>query len=178
MSDTLVLSPSYQPINQISWQEAVSHLYAGVVEVVSAYEDWSVSSPSRTYQVPAVIRFLKGAAGYRKRGIRFSRANVYARDRGLCAYCGTKVPKSEMTWDHVIPRAQGGKSRWENIVTSCLDCNQQKRNRTPAQAGMRLRYKPVKPDHMYDLVLSADIPKQWKQTLRDIGYWHAELDHD
>lgn len=180
--DTLVLSPAYEPMDQVNWQRAVVLVYSGLVEVLETYEDWTVRSPSVAYPVPAVVRFLKGAAGHRRRGVRFSRINVYTRDRGRCCYCGIKVSRAEFTWDHVIPRAQGGKSRWENIATSCLECNQRKRNRTPAQAGMRLGpwVRLEKPKYMPETVTLKEgtVPKQWRAYLRDMAYWHAELEHD
>ncbi|HUY36812.1 MAG TPA: HNH endonuclease signature motif containing protein [Pirellulales bacterium] len=46
---------------------------------------------------------------------------------------------------HVLPRSQGGTSTWENCVLSCVDCNKRKADRTPEQAGVRLRKQPARP---------------------------------
>jgi 5-methylcytosine-specific restriction endonuclease McrA len=51
----------------------------------------------------------------------------------------------ELNYDHVVPRIQGGKTIWENIVTACYPCNDRKGGRTPDQAGMKLRRAPYKP---------------------------------
>jgi 5-methylcytosine-specific restriction endonuclease McrA len=178
--DVLVLSSTLEPINQISWQRAFTLLALGHVEVYEEYTDWNVCTTKQAYRVPAVIRFLEGATGW-KRGVRFSRENVYSRDRGQCQYCGNKVTKNEFTYDHVTPRAQGGKTRWENIVISCLPCNQKKGNRTPGQAGLHLRTKPVKPRSLpgsQRLALPNQIPTPWRPYLRDFGYWNGELESE
>ena len=80
-----------------------------------------------------------------KRGVKFSRINVFARDEFRCQYCGARRPVHELNYDHVVPRVQGGKTVWENIVTSCYECNARKRGRTPEQAGMKLLRAPTKP---------------------------------
>jgi 5-methylcytosine-specific restriction endonuclease McrA len=194
--DVLVLSSTYEPINQVTWTRAMTLLLgdhsgkmskrgltrtgSALVEVVEEYTDWNVRSARKVYKVPAVIRFLDDAF-HVKRSVRFSRENVYARDKGRCQYCAVNVKKNEFTYDHVIPRAQGGRTRWENVVVSCLPCNQKKGNRTPAQAGLRLLVKPEKPRSLpgqQRLALPRKVPEAWKPYLRDFAYWHGELESD
>lgn len=67
---------------------------------------------------------------------RFSRAAMFARDAYRCAYCGVA---GELTVEHVTPVARGGISSFENCVAACGACNRRKGNRTPREAGMRLR---------------------------------------
>jgi len=74
-----------------------------------------------------------------------TKASVYDRDAGTCAYCGKPLPRHSATIDHVIPRAQGGQDTWHNLVLSCARCNQKKGNQTPGQAGMRLLHQPYTP---------------------------------
>jgi 5-methylcytosine-specific restriction endonuclease McrA len=57
----------------------------------------------------------------------FSRANIYARDEHSCQYCGDAFSTAELTFDHVVPVAQGGRKDWENIVTCCVDVQSQER---------------------------------------------------
>src|SRR3954469_10212403 len=133
---TLVLDAGYTPVARVSWQRAVTLLWEGKVEVVESY-DHVVRSVTIEVQVPAVVRFLRIVRA-RKKGIRFSRENVYARDAGRCQYCGVRVARSDFTYDHVLPRAQGGLTCWENIVVCCTPCNQKKGGRTPAQARLVL----------------------------------------
>lgn len=177
--DTLVLSPHYEPMNQITWSDALSLEVAGKVEVLERHDDWTVRSVSREFQVPSVVRFLAGAVGWRKRGARFSRENVFTRDKGRCQYCGVVCPRSDFTFDHVIPRAAGGTTRWENVVVACLDCNQRKANRTPAQAGMRLLRKPMRPASLPETIRitvpGGKVPVKWQPYLRSEEYWKGEL---
>ena len=94
--------------------------------------------------VPRIIRLL----GYDKlprQDVKFNRRNIFARDCNRCQYCGKKFPTTELSLDHVIPKSQGGKSTWENIVCCCIKCNVKKGGRTPEQASMHLITKPVKP---------------------------------
>jgi 5-methylcytosine-specific restriction endonuclease McrA len=178
--DVLVLSSTWMPINRVTWQRAITLVYSGLVEVVEEYTDWNVRSVRQTFKVPAVIRFFVGATGW-KRSVRFSRENVYVRDKGRCQYCGVPVAKSSFTYDHVIPRSQGGKTRWENVVVCCLPCNQKKGSRTIAQARMKLLVKPVKPRSLPGgtrLALPHKVPEQWRPYLRDFSYWNTELESD
>jgi 5-methylcytosine-specific restriction endonuclease McrA len=139
---TLVLDQGYQPHRVVSWQRAITMLFDGKVEVVEEYEH-DVRSVTFTIKMPAVVRLLRAVRG--KRGVKFSRINVATRDGFRCQYCGRKLPLSKLTYDHVVPRSQGGKTRWENIVMACYDCNGRKGDRTPTQAGMRIDKLPVKP---------------------------------
>src|SRR5262249_21229307 len=78
--------------------------------------------------------------------VAFSRRNVAKRDHFTCQYCGAQPGVVDVTIDHVIPRAQGGQSSWTNCVAACADCNARKADRTPDQAGMRLRKAPSRSD--------------------------------
>ena len=140
---TLLLTPWMAPHRVIPWQTAVCMTYLGKVEVLAEYDE-TIRSPSVAIRTPAVVRLKRALAGH-KRGVKFSRANVFARDDFRCQYCGEKKPARELTYDHVVPRAQGGVTAWENIVASCYPCNHAKRGRTPEQAGMPLLRRPARP---------------------------------
>jgi 5-methylcytosine-specific restriction endonuclease McrA len=149
--DTLVLDTRFVPMARVPWTRAVTLAFTGKVEVLEEYADWTVRSVRISLRVPAVIRFLRNV--FRGgRPVRFSRENVYARDGGRCQYCGVRVARSEATIDHVLPRGQGGRTHWENVVVACLPCNQQKGGRTPAQAGMRLWATPFQPRSISELL--------------------------
>lgn len=177
--DTLVLSRDYQPLAQVTWQDAFTYLLSGKAEVVEEYEDRVVHSAYQTWKIPSIIRFLTKAANLFRRGVKFNRQNVWVRDHGECQYCGDKVRRSEFTYDHVIPRAQGGKTVWENIVVCCIPCNQKKRSRAPEQAGMRLRHAPYRPKVLPGVsseILSwhDGMPRSWKEWIGSVSYWHGE----
>ena len=178
--ETLVLSAGYEPVARVHWQRAVALLFQGKVEVVEEYDDKEIRSVTFTLKMPSVVRFLRAIRG-KKKAVKFSRQNVYARDGARCQYCGGKVARHEATYDHVVPRAHGGKTTWENIVIACVPCNQRKGGRTPAQASMKLRSLPVRPKKLPDVIsitftFQPGMPDSWKAWLRDVVYWNAELE--
>jgi 5-methylcytosine-specific restriction endonuclease McrA len=180
--ETLVLSQAYEPVARVPWQRAITLLWEGKVEVVEEYDDKTVRSVTLEFRMPSVIRFLRAVRG-RKRAIKFSRENVYARDKGRCQYCGQTVPRSDFTYDHVIPRRLNGQTSWENVVVSCTPCNQKKGGRTPQQAGLQLIAAPVRPKTLPDVVRltftwQKGMPMSWRSWLRDVAYWHVELEND
>jgi 5-methylcytosine-specific restriction endonuclease McrA len=180
--DTLVLSSAYQPVARVPWQRAITMLWEGKVEVIEAYQDWTVRSVTIELKVPSIVRYLRHIRR-RARKVRFSRENVYTRDHGRCQYCTRTVARPEATFDHVVPRSQGGPTSWENVVIACHPCNQRKGGRTPAQARMHLRTAPVRPAWLPDtlrltFLFQKDTPPSWSQFLRDLGYWQGELEQD
>jgi 5-methylcytosine-specific restriction endonuclease McrA len=175
---TLVLSQGFEPIKIVSWQRALTLLFLGKCEVLSEYDGF-VRSTTLVIKIPAVVRLLNAIRRHKK-PVKFSRVNIYGRDNYSCQYCGTKKPIADLTYDHVVPRSQGGKTTWTNIVTACGGpggCNSRKANRTPAQAGMRLRKLPVQPTASPTLVITVSktsVPDAW----RDFLYWTSELQQD
>lgn len=169
---TLLLDNGYQPISTISWQRAISLLTLGKVEVIEEY-DHNIRSTHLVIKLPAVVRLVNFFRRHKQR-VKFSRQNILARDRWLCQYCGEKVETKDMTMDHVVPRAQGGRTEWENIVTCCEDCNAKKADRTPAQAKMRLKKQPERPSWVpvFSIQLSGTVPEQWASYL----YWTSALE--
>lgn len=163
---TLVLTPWMSPHRIVPWQRAISDYFAGDIEILETYDE-TVSSPSVTMNVPCIARLKRPVASFKK-GVKFSRINVLTRDDFTCCYCGRKLPMRELNYDHVIPRAMGGKTVWENIATSCYPCNTRKDSRTPAQAGMRLLKKPFKPKTLpmtSPAFSMRHLPDKWKDYL-------------
>lgn len=52
---------------------------------------------------------------------------------GICYYCGMKVEPAELTMDHKIPLARGGRSEKINLVPCCKECNSKKKYMLPAE---------------------------------------------
>ena len=118
----------------------------GKVEIIEVY-DREIRAVSFSFKLPSVIRLLRYIKIKRRFDyVPFSRANIYARDDHKCQYCGDQFPTNELTFDHVVPVAQGGRKDWENIVTCCVTCNRRKGGRTPAEAGMHLGECPSGPN--------------------------------
>lgn len=163
---TLLLTPWMQPHRIVSWQTAVTLLFNEKIEVLEEYED-IVRSPSITIQVPAVARLVKGVSS-NKKGVKFSRINVLTRDKFTCQYCGRSLDFGTATYDHVVPKSQGGKTMWENIVCACKTCNYRKAGRTPDQAMMKLKLKPIRPKSlpMAPFYAREQIRETWRPYLQ------------
>lgn len=181
MGEVLALDIGYQPHARVPWETAIVWVLERVVEVVDEYPDRYIRTPNWKVNMPSVVRFLKPIN--RRRAIKFSRHNVYARDRGRCQYCGARVPVSQYTYDHVVPRAQGGHTVWGNVVVACVACNQRKGGRTPAQAGMALLTAPARPKKLPNLphlglAYRPGMPEVWREWLQNAVYWEGELEND
>ena len=193
-SSVLVLNRSYLPVHVTSARRAFALLYQGIARVVNEqyqtfdFEAWSqlavardveaIGTPGGPIRIPRVI-VLIAFDRLPKRHVRFSRINLMARDNFQCQYCGTKPHRKELNLDHVVPRSLGGRSTWENVVTSCVDCNRRKGGRTPRQAHMKLRRRPERPrwTPLANLMWSSVRYQEWRPFLSvvDASYWNVEL---
>ena len=193
-SNVLVLNRSYLPIHVTSARRAFTLLYQGIARVIDEqyktfdFDSWSqlavardqeaVGTPHGPIRIPRVI-VLVAFDRLPRRHVRFSRINLMARDNFQCQYCGTKRVRAELNLDHVVPRALGGRSTWENVVTSCLDCNRKKGGRTPRQASLKLLRRPERPrwTPLMNLMFSSVRYKEWRPFLSvvDASYWNTEL---
>ena len=192
-TSVLVLNRHYQPVHVTNVRRALSLLYQGVAKAIDAqyrlyeFADWAqlsaethdcVSTVSRRIRVPRVV--VLSAYEHLPRGkVRFSRLNIYARDHDTCQYCGKQMSRSDLNLDHVVPRSQGGKTSWENVVCSCVPCNLNKGGHTPDQAGMKLLKKPVRPrwTPLFRGAHKRVTYREWLPflTLADASYWNVEL---
>ncbi|MEJ2077247.1 MAG: HNH endonuclease [Acidobacteriota bacterium] len=145
MSQTLLLNATYEPLQVVTWQRAVRMIYQDKVEVLEHYSR-EIHSVTIVMKVPSVVRLRHYVRVRRSHTqVKFSRQNLFARDKFRCQYCGQRLAVSDLTYDHVIPVARGGRKSWENIVTSCIPCNRKKANHTPEEVGMRLLKNPSAP---------------------------------
>jgi len=156
-----------------SWCE-ISQLKAEYKED-EPYQDW-IRSVSLELQAPRVIRLFRYDK-VPKRGLRFNRRNLFARDRNQCQYCGEHFPSSELSLDHVIPRSQNGQTTWQNVVCCCVNCNVRKGGRTPKQAGLHLIRNPERPKQSPLLSVKLGNPKyeSWRTFLNN-AYWSVDLE--
>ena len=162
---------SYYPLSLWPWQTAVKALFLDRVSIVSHYER-EVRSPTARLKLPSVIalkQFVKPSEFPA-----FTRFNLFLRDRFECQYCGS--PR-DLTFDHVIPRAQGGRTTWENVATACSPCNLRKGGRTPRQAAMPLRVTPIRPTNWHLQEHGRRFPPHYlHDTWHDWLYWDVELE--
>ena len=160
---TLVLNQGYEPIRVVNWQRAVTMIWLEKATVLTEYND-AVHSRDLTWQVPAVI-WLRSKAKRFVPDVKLTRHYVYARDSWCCQYCGEQFSASVLTFDHVVPRARGGKTSWNNVVTCCTPCNQRKSDQTLKSSKMTLLRKPRKPRWMPALLVKSlsdhTMPSLW-----------------
>ena len=169
MESVLLLNATYEPLRVISWKRAITLVTLDKVEVLETY-DRKVRSVTLAIRLPAVLRLLH-LVRFRNHTIRFSRQNIYTRDKFQCQYCGRRMDSCDLTYDHVIPKSMGGRTAWENIVTCCLPCNKKKGGRTPTQARMHLIRRAKRPSWHPMLMITlrvAQTPDSW----RDYLFWH------
>lgn len=193
----LVLNKRWLPLRTVSVQDAIGLVAKGsafilepgtyaqhhliswndVSRAKASLGDGAVIRSSYLTLVPPEVIIL---SKYEKQGassVVFSRRNLFKRDRYTCQYCG-KQPRdhSELTMDHLIPRSKGGKSVWDNVVLACVDCNKKKADKTPEDAGMKLRKVPKKPS--WKMLMQVN-PKQnresWDAFLTR-AYWDVALE--
>ncbi len=141
-SRVLVLNQTYEPINVCNARRAIRMMINGKADTVET-NGLLVRSEAMEFHLPAVIRLRTYVYVPRRSRIPFSKKNVMRRDENTCQYCGVKG--GYLTVDHVVPRSRGGRSTWENVVCSCRRCNAKKGDRTPEEAGLKLKAHPEKP---------------------------------
>lgn len=162
MSRALVLNASYEPLSVVSVRRAVVMVLRDRADVVASNgkmwrsEHLELSSPS----VIRLRRFVK--VPYERR-VPLNRKTVFVRDEHECQYCG----RTAENIDHLVPKSQGGLHTWENVVACCRRCNSKKGGRTPREAGLSLRRRPVAPRrHSWVLVATGPIlDPAWEQYL-------------
>lgn len=160
MKPVLVLDASYRPIKQISWQKAMILFFQDKIEVIREYDDTWINSPSKKFKLPSVIRLINYIFKL-PWGIKLTRTNIFIRDLGQCQYCDKRLSKGRFTIDHVIPRSKGGKTAWENLVTSCGRCNTHKGDSLLKDIDFMLKKTPVQPKNIFFVSTLDETPQSW-----------------
>lgn len=188
---TLVLNRNWQPVHVATVARSLTMLWNETALVVDpddfrlyTWTDWAeliprdgepfIRSVKVRFRVPEVLT-LKLHDKPRHNAVTFSRRNLFKRDHLTCQYCGVRPGSAELTIDHVNPRSRGGLTTWENCALACVACNARKANRTPEQAGMKLKRPPFRPSWkpLYDA--SSVRIASWSRFLSD-AYWNVALD--
>lgn len=197
MSEVLVLNRNFRAIQLTDWRRAVSLVFLDHALVVDQeyktynFEDWMelsqaisehpsgfIHTPAFRLAIPEVIT-LKIFDKIPKLEVKFTRRNIYEHYDHRCCYCGRRFPTKELNLEHVVPSSRGGRTTWENIVTSCIPCNLKKGNSLPHEAGMKLLIKPSKPgwSHRPSLLICGSVPVRasWQRFIDNI-YWNSPLE--
>ncbi|MDA5192630.1 HNH endonuclease [Govanella unica] len=176
----LVLNANYQPLSYFplslwGWQTVIKAVFLDRVNIVAEY-DRVVHSPGTEFRLPSVIalkRYIRPA-----RNPAFTRFNLFLRDSFTCQYCGeTQRSGTDLTFDHVVPRAYGGRTTWQNVTTACAPCNWRKGGRTPREADMLPSHWPFQPTVQQLQMNGRHFPPNYlHQSWRDYLYWDSELE--
>ncbi|MCC6741422.1 MAG: HNH endonuclease [Planctomycetia bacterium] len=190
-SRTLVLNRSWVAIDTTTVRKALVWMYRGMARAIApdSYETydfatWSdlavakdepcIHTVNIRIRVPEII-ILALYNEVPKKEVVFSRRNLYKRDHFTCQYCSRQPGSEELTIDHILPRARGGKSSWENCVLACVECNRKKANRTPVEAAMQLKKAPIRPPWTPFISLRLGARKaSWERFVSE-RYWDIEL---
>lgn len=168
MKRALLLNSDYTPLHFLSDTDAIILFYKGRAVVVEGADgnpsewDETFTSPSTSIHVPATMRLLK-RVNKKWKPPRFRKKVLFNRDNFECQYCGVKLFWETIEIEHIMPSSRGGPTSWLNCVASCKPCNKRKANKTPEEAGMKLRKKPAIPTslHFWDAHRSSVWHPDW-----------------
>ena len=162
---------SYYPLSLWPWQEAIKAAFLDRVLIVAEYDE-VVRSQRSAIRIPSVV-VLKDFVKPRKR-VAFTRFNLFLRDEFTCQYCGSR---HDLTFDHVVPRALGGVTSWENVVAACAPCNLHKGSKTLRRSGLTLRHPPRRPTATELIDRGRRFPpNHLHESWADYLYWDTELE--
>jgi 5-methylcytosine-specific restriction endonuclease McrA len=154
----LVLNQDYRPLTVCTVQRAFLLVFLQKAELVSQAVNGALKTVTKSYPAPAVVR-LYSYVNLPYKGVVLTRNNIFKRDGFECQYCGDS---RNLTLDHMMPKARGGKSTWFNLVTACKTCNTKKGEFTPEEMGMMIKRKPYKPSYIVFLRdFSGNLMDEW-----------------
>lgn len=164
---TLVVDSSYIPRSIITADRAFVISYKGNADVVATHdESFKLVNPELDIKKPSIIRvnqYIGGGYLDKLYRVPLTRDNIFRRDNYECVYCG-HGKKRDLTIDHVIPRSKGGEDSWNNLVTACKRCNNEKSDLTLEEYGKEIP-KPFRPHYIMLIKKIHDIPEEWKPYL-------------
>ena len=147
----VVLNADYSFLNVISTKKAMCLVSKGKTEVLKYGKEVYRTASGMIFKLPMVMRLVKLVRTVYKARVPFSKKNVMVRDGFVCAYCGKKGMR--LTIDHIVPKANGGKSTFENCVASCKPCNSRKGHKSCSEAKMYPKVRAQQPTVMQFLNL-------------------------
>jgi len=143
MNQCVLLNADYSFLNVVNWKRAMCLIAKGKVQVLRHSERLIRTAEGLAVRVPIVMKLVKLIRTLYINRVPFSKKNILIRDGFKCAYCGSE--KGKLTIDHIIPKSRGGKTDFENCVSSCKSCNNKKGNKIPSEANMYLKAKTYQP---------------------------------
>ena len=184
-TQVLVVNKHLQAVHLTTARRAFVLLFTDVARALDGawiahdFEAWSavgpregepaVGTPRGPIRIPRVVQ-LTTFDRMPRASVRLTRRNIFLRDGHTCQYCARTFQTRDLNLDHVVPRSRGGPMSWENVVCSCRVCNLRKGGRTPAEAGMRLLKRPVRPrwSPVLALAFAPGRPPEWEPFLASL----------
>ena len=165
---TLKLDSSYRPIQIIDAFDAFNMVWMDRASMLESYDDVKFRSTHDIWDVPCVI-VINRYFGRKYSRLVCNRKNVIWRDNFVCQYCNNKFSIDDLTMDHIVPRSRGGQKTWDNIVASCMRCNQKKGDLLLSEANMKLLREPIEPKyHIFHTFESKNVHEKWRPYLKSI----------
>ena len=160
----LVLNRNWQAIAVISPADAFTHIISGNADALEidtehnmaplAWKDWkhlkirdsdhAIGTAHGPVRIPTII-ILKSFNKVPLFRPKFGLKALWLRDGGVCQYSGKPLSFSDASIDHVLPQSRGGETSWENCVLCERLLNSKKGDKTPTEAGLKLRKIPTEP---------------------------------
>ena len=156
--NVLALDQSGMPRKWINFEDAVTYQAKGMV-------NWTLGETIKVFRgghndhgiqsiinIPSIIA-VRGSSLKMSGKVILTNKSLFSRDRNLCAYCGDIFSLSHLSRDHVMPKCEGGKDVWTNVVTACKPCNIKKGRKILENTTMKLLYVPYEPNHFENMIL-------------------------
>ena len=149
----LLIDNSGYPYKWVDFEKAAYYMAKGLVawvptEVSFVLNGGINASTGRVSQmkIPSIMAIRNAKADTQRVSERRRNSKMlFKRDGHTCAYCGYTFHDSKLTVDHIIPSSRGGSDKWNNLISSCSPCNNRKKDRTPEEAKMPLKFKAYSP---------------------------------
>ena len=156
----LRLNIAGQPVDWVSWQEAVC-LYArnlvswivGDVLLQVRGGHSRLDSSRSTMDIHSIIACNGRVVSRDAHVPPLTNQALFRRDGNNCLYCGSQFADHDLTRDHVLPVSRGGLDLWDNVVAACRRCNHFKGNRLLQECSLELQALPYVPNFAEYLAL-------------------------
>ncbi|MDB6063720.1 MAG: endonuclease [Verrucomicrobiaceae bacterium] len=149
----LRLNKAGQPIDWLSWQEAVCLYSRELVlwtlgdPIFEIHGGRSRLSGERTViELPSILACGGDKVARQRTNPALSNRALFERDNYQCMYCARSFSYHQLTRDHIVPRSRGGRDSWVNCVAACRRCNQFKGSRRIEETELELLALPFRPN--------------------------------
>lgn len=187
----LVLNKSWMATGTTTVRDAVTLLTRDSAKVLEtgnyltySWDEWleaadqvnvryKIKTSGRDIPAPEVI-ILTNYDDIFRTTVQFSTRAIFKRDGYTCTYCNKRKKIEDLSIDHIVPKSRKGGTNWLNCITSCFSCNNKKGDLTPAEANMKLHFKPRVPKWSPVIhVRNESRPDSWKNLVKD-EHWQED----